>query len=185
MKKYAPLVVTAVVLIGIITFFLMKGTTVAPQVPADATSTVPVVATSTSGTSVQPGGSPAIPGIPSNAIVKRLIKNDTWDIEISVDPTWQVSDNGTVVTVDAPDARFIVGQGTAFAEPARSSYVNVKHEVLGEKVTAHRYANPNDGYAFYDYFSVRVSGDTYYFNVRSKVEGNAAIDAFLEGVKKK
>lgn len=185
MKKYAPLIVTAVVLIALAAFFLVKETSVAPVIPSEATSTGST-ATTTPGIGMPAaGGSPVIPGVPAGAVVHRVYDNKDWDIKLSFDPSWEMSDSGTLVTVDAPSTRFIVGQGAAFAEPARGNYVSVKHEVLGEKVTAHRYANPNEEYAFYDYFSVRAGGETYYFNVRSKTMSNAELDAFLAGITKK
>lgn len=178
MKKLAPvLALIGVVLLVVVLFSLSRGTVQAPEAQEGQ-------ATTTEASSTPPGvTSPVGVGLPAS--VKKVMKvytNPSWDLRLRYDPEWQLVQNADVVNISSVSAYFMISKEQPIAEPARLTEVQTKRTILGEEVAVTRFEKPNDSYAFYEYFVLRVDGTEYYVKVLSLIDPNPKVDEFLANI---
>jgi len=175
MKKFAPaFVIIGIIIIGIVAFSVMQSTVSAPVEPE------PTASTTETGTPGAPQG--AAPGTSAPLTIKNVIKvyaNPDWGFKLRYDTSWNLTQTGEVVNVDSPTASFMISPEQEIAEPARLEAEETTRVILGQSVTVTRFENPNERYAFYEYFTLRINKIEYYFKVLSTVEPNPRIEEFL------
>lgn len=177
MKKFAPvLAVLGVILIGIVLFSLMKGTAVAPE-PAQVQATT----TEATSSATSAGSSMGLGGLPVKRIVKAYA-NPSWDIRLRYDPEWSLSANGDTISISSISASFLVSKGQSIALPARLKSTTTTRTILGAPVEVTRFENPNETYAFYEYFTLRVNKTDYYFKVSSIIDPNPKVEEFIGNI---
>jgi|GEM_PF-1246197 len=179
MNKYAPALITiGVIIIAISAFMLMRSTAQAPMPEGETATTTS--ATTTSGSST---GSPLSVGAPGS--IKKVLKvyaNPSWDIRLRFDPEWKMTSDETLVSVDSVSASFMVSKEQPIAKPARLKETTATRTILGEDVEVTRFETPNETYAFYEYFTLRVNKTEYYFRIASIIDPNPKVEEFIRNI---
>jgi hypothetical protein len=192
MKKKIPLIILAfVVVAGAALWFSQKDPVATNQEPADiaplptiATSSLPGVATTPAALAEQTGGS-IVPKV-SGQTVWRIITADNWDIVFKIQTSWKVSGVYTEdkklsqVSIGGDSADFFVSRNVHIAEPSKLAYTTTTRTIAGKSVTVHVFEKPNAKYAYYEYFSLPVGTDTYYFQVKSAVASKKEEQDFID-----
>lgn len=155
-----------------------------------ATSTYPTAlpTSSTSTSSTLPSAPSGLP--PGSIVTGRTVwegkTGDDWKIAFNVQTTWKFSDTATAdgkhlaqATGGDNTTTFFVSRNMPIAEPSKLTYTQKSETVAGKSVTAHVYANPKAGTAFYEFFSLPVGTDTYYFRLESKVASTKVAEDFI------
>lgn len=177
MKKLAPVfVVIGLILIGVVVFSLMRGTVRAPEAE-EGTATTTQATSSATGSPIGIGG--------AGANVTKVVKayaNPSWDIRLRYDPEWDLTQNGEVVSISSVSAHFMVSKEQPIAKPARLEETKKNRTILGETVEVTRFDNPNENYEYYEFFTLRVDGNEYYFKVSSIIDPNPKVEEFIANV---
>lgn len=178
MKKFAPVfAVVGAIIIGVVVFSLIRGTVEAPEGSEAGATTTDVMATSST------SGSSLGVGLPANITkVVKVYANPSWDIRLRYDPEWSLNQNGEVVSINSVSANFMVSKEQPIAEPARVEKTETTRTILGEAVEVTRFEKPNDSYAFYEYFTLRVDGNEYYFKISSIIDPNPKVEEFIKNI---
>ncbi len=110
-------------------------------------------------------------------------------MRLSYDPDWKFgyatsTKNGKVsqVSFAGEEATVLVSKDMPIAEPSRLEYATHVETIAGQEVSVHEYTNPNEQYAFYEYFALTAGNDTYYFSIKSTSKVKAPTDAFIDRI---
>lgn len=180
LKKFGPALVVVAILAAFGIFFISGGTTKAPVVELPS-------ATSTEPAAKAPAPAPATPGgaKPSGLVASQVATYPGWDINLRFDLSWTVREQSGLVTVDAPTTTFLIQRNRPIAEPEMVEMKTETRVLDGRMTLTHHFPNPNESYAFYEYFSLQVGDNVYYFKAKSETKSDAELKAFLEGIKVK
>lgn len=196
-KNLIPIIVVAaiVVLGGAALWYSMNRSasdTTAPEI-----APVPVLSTTSDAgapSAAVPGKATlpdAPPNLPAGSIVTgRTVWQgktaDNWKIAFSVASGWKLqtlsvkgSTDIAQITGGDDTTTYFVSRNIRINEPSGLTYSTKKITVAGKSILAHVYDKPNATSAFYEYFTLPVAGDTYYFRLESKAASTKVADDFI------
>jgi hypothetical protein len=172
------IVVVIIVLAGLGAWYANQNRYVGlPAVAPVGTTSIPV------STSTVPTPGPTKPGVVET--IWRDFGNDAWKITMKFETDWKVnaiSPDGkelTQVSLGGHSGNYFVSRNLPIAEPSKLTYTTTTRTIAGKTVSIHLYKNPNTSYAAYEYFSIPVEGDTYYFQLKETAYDSSEVKGFL------
>jgi len=177
MKKYVPLIVASVVIIGFVAYLVMHNPAPVTVLPEEEIPTSISEASTTAPGTTEKG--------PSGLVARAVATFPGWKISLKFDPSWDVTEQSGTVFISSPTVNFLVNRNQEIGEPAGLEVTSKTRVVAGQTVMVRRFNNPNEDFAFYEYFSLPVGTDTYYFKAKGKTASDADVAVFLGGVTKK
>lgn len=191
-KNTLPLVIAAVVIVlgGGALWYATKSPA-QDTAPVITPLPVSVATTTASAPALAPDGLPAAPaGLPEGSHVtgrtvwKGITAGD-WKIAFSIVSSWKAQTLSTggsqaiaQITGGDETTTYFVSRNIRIAEPSGLSYTTKKLVIAGVNVVAHIYTKPNATSAFYEFFTLPVGADTYYFRLESKVPSTQVAEDF-------
>lgn len=189
-KNYYPLVgVGGLMVLGLL-WWVFQGAPAEAPVPESPTSQTPTL--------------PALPAIqepsPSQGAsgitvveqtILRTFNHPKWHLIVSMPSEWEFATTReadgdiSAVSFSSSEGNVYVSREDPIAEPSLVSFTTSTRTVAGQSVEVRRYANPNETYASYLYFTLEYGNYQYYVSVRSIDPTDAFISDVLEGLTSK
>lgn len=175
-------------IVGIIAIIAVAGVAfwLSNRTPAEGPAPVPVATTSLpalSSTTPEASSGGTAPAVTQT--VWQDFSNDLWKITLKWQTSWKTSavptEDGDLLqlSIGGKYASYFVSRNLPIAEPSGKTATAGTRVVAGKTVQVRDFLNPNENYVSYEYFSLPVGKDTYYFQIKEKTGAAKEVNDFL------
>ncbi len=158
------------------------------RAPADGSAPLPVATTTLPNLASSSPQASGASGIPAPAVTQSVwqdFSNDLWKISLKWQVSWKTAaiptEDGDLsqLSIGGAKASYFVSRNIPIAEPSGKTVTFGTRTVAGQTVQVRDFLNPSPSYVSYEYFSLSVGKDTYYFQIKEKAGAAKEVNDFL------